>query len=107
MQDELETLFTTEFEPNLNRCVFNYSRGHDRIFIKKKNAAQITGTKSVRAEALSGTKNYYQVQKYFFSASCRTAAWNLEQSKGAFSVYRVNVGPGTKKMQFLPTKRTF
>jgi hypothetical protein len=34
--------------------------------------------------------------------------WNLEKPKGAVSVYRVDVGPGTKKMQqFLPTKRTF
>jgi hypothetical protein len=32
---------------------------------------------------------------------------NREKSKGAVSVYRVNVGPGTRKMHFLPTKHTF
>jgi hypothetical protein len=76
-------------------------------FYLKKKGAQITGTKSVRGDDLSGTKTLYQVQKYFFPASCSTAGWNLEKPKGAVSVDHVDVGPGTKKMQFSRTKRTF
>ena len=55
-------------------------------FLFKKKGAQITGTKIVRGYALSGTNNKYQVQKYFFLASCSTAGWNLEKPKGAVSV---------------------
>ena len=59
-------------------------------FLFKKKGAQITGTKIVRVDALSGTNNK-----------------NLEKPKGAVSVNRVDVRPGTKKMQFSRTKRTF
>ncbi len=69
-------------------------------FYLKKKGAQITGTKSVRGDALTGTKIRYQVQKYFFPASCSTAGWNLEKPKDAVSVNRVDDRPGTKKMQF-------
>ncbi len=42
-----------------------------------------------------------------FTSPNGAARWNLENPKGSVSVYRVNFRPGTKKMQFLPTKRTF
>ncbi len=45
-------------------------------------------------------------QKYIFSASWHTTCLNLENSKGAVFVDRVNVGPGTRKMQFLPANHT-
>ncbi len=52
-------------------------------FLFKKKEAQITGTKSVRGEARSGTKNYSQVQKYFSTISRAAPSWVLENSKGS------------------------
>jgi hypothetical protein len=99
-QGELERLFTTALEPNLNRFVFNVSLGRDRTFFKKKFGPKLPVQKMYETTLCP-------VQK--ISTSHKGTFFRLHDARqaGISRVYRVNVGPGTKKMQFLPTKRTF
>ena len=74
--------------------------------LKKKKEPKLPVQKvyEVRLCLVQKISTWYKSTFFLFHDTRQV--WNLEKPKGAVSVYRVNVGPGTKKMQFLPTKRT-
>ena len=91
---------------NSSNTLFNICYSIE-FYLKKKGGVQKKKDPTGTNRRLCPVQKLVPFTKVLFSAECSTAGWNLEKPKGAVSVNRVDVGPGTKKMQSLPTKRTF